>query len=178
MASTYSLIKGETLSASAASYTFTSIPATFTDLCLKMSLRDTQTGGVYTSSVSVKFNADSANNYSYITMYYSVPSAGGFVSTTNNQTSQLLYHASDAGDATTSTFANSEIYIPSYTANQNKPFSGSFAPEQNDTSNGRMLGTEAGLWRNTAAITTIALTPSGGSFAAQSSFYLYGISKS
>ena len=36
-------------------------------------------------------------------------------------------------------------------------------------------GTTGGLWRNTAAVTRIQITPGAGSWAAGSAFYLYGI---
>jgi hypothetical protein len=45
MPSTYTLIKGETIGSSAASYTFTAIPSTFTDLVLRISVRSTSGAG-------------------------------------------------------------------------------------------------------------------------------------
>jgi len=62
--STYTLIKGETLASSAASYTFTAIPSTFTDLVLRVSARRSAAGRV---DLDFYFNADNANNsYTYI----------------------------------------------------------------------------------------------------------------
>jgi hypothetical protein len=64
MPSTYTKIATTTLSSNAASVTFSSIPATYTDLVLVMN---------YFSTASewpmIQFNSDTANNYSFTEMY-------------------------------------------------------------------------------------------------------------
>jgi hypothetical protein len=39
----------------------------------------------------------------------------------------------------------------------------------------KSTGAEVGLWRNTAAITSVLMKPGTGSFAAGSTFTIYGI---
>ena len=172
MATTYTLISSNTLSSSAASVTFSSIPSTYTDLVLKLSTRtdlaDTSVN-IYTT-----FNGDTATNYSgtRVANY-----AGGADSARNsNQTKFSLGPWSEGTNLTANTFANSELYIPSYTASQNKPVSVNDAVENNATS-AYVIAT-ANLWRNTAAITSITMAPYSGNFVSGSSFYLYGIKNS
>ena len=76
--------------------------------------------------------------------------------------------------ATSNTFATAEIYIPSYRVSQHKQISMDSATENNATTAYRAV--DAGLWRSTAAITSIELD--GSNFVSGSSFYLYGIKNS
>jgi hypothetical protein len=74
---------------------------------------------------------------------------------------------------TASTFGNSEIYIPNYAGSANKSFSSDAVHENNATA--ANAGLSAGLWSNTAAITSVGLSPDSGNFVANSTFSLYGI---
>jgi len=60
MASTYEPIATTTLAAAAASYTFSSIPATYTDLVLISSCQVTNNN----DAVRMQLNSDTAANYS------------------------------------------------------------------------------------------------------------------
>ena len=83
----------------------------------------------------------------------------------------------DANTATSNTFGTFEIYLPSYTASQNKPFSGFGVAETNATNT--RIGAVAGLYRSTTAISSVKLSLlTGPNFVAGSSFYLYGIKNS
>lgn len=63
MANTYTLISSNTLTSSAASVTFSSIPATYTDLVLRISSRTDAAGA--TATVAAQFNGDTTSaNYS------------------------------------------------------------------------------------------------------------------
>jgi hypothetical protein len=62
MANTYTLIESQVLGSSAASVTFSSIPATYTDLVLKVSVRSNRAAGF--DNIDIRFNGDSASNYS------------------------------------------------------------------------------------------------------------------
>jgi hypothetical protein len=75
--------------------------------------------------------------------------------------------------ATASTFSNTEVYIPNYLSSNNKSVSIDFSAETNSASSG-ILGLAAGLWSNTAAITSITFTATAN-FVANSTFSLYGI---
>ena len=174
MANTYTLISSNTLSASAASVTFSSIPATYTDLCLKISARTTEANN--DSSFNVTFNGVTTTTYSRTRLRGTGSVASS--SSLSNATSIDTGDNATGSTATSNTFSNVEIYIPSYTASQNKPVSLFNVLENNSTA--ANMNAAAGLWRNTSVITSITLDgiPASGQFASGSSFYLYGIKNS
>ena len=164
------LISSQTLGANATTVTFSSIPATYTDLVLRCSNR-TASGGVET--LNIQLNGDTATNYSSTNVKGSGTAASS--SRTTSATSATMY-ISDWSSDTANTFSNGEIYIPSYTVAQNKPI-GTFGVEENNAA-AAYATASASLWRNTAAVTSITLIYTGGNdHLAGSSFYLYGISK-
>ncbi len=62
MPNTYELIKGETLASSAASYTFSAIPSTYTDLVVRVSARGDAGGS--SNYYTIVLNANTGNVYS------------------------------------------------------------------------------------------------------------------
>jgi hypothetical protein len=173
MANTYTLIQAQTLASAAATITFSSIPATYTDLMLRLSARKSGGGDTF----KVQFNSDTATNYSNTTLTGNSSAA----SSTRN-TSQVYVRAYGANESTftANTFGSSEVYIPSYLVSQNKPI-GIFGVTENNSAaaDASFVNASAGLWRNTAAITSIVITdPAAGNFVTGSSFYLYGIKNS
>jgi hypothetical protein len=150
----------------AASMDFTSIPSTYTDLCVKVSARGTNAST--TVEMLVSFNGVSTNLSSKL--LYGTGSAVGSVSPSN------IAGAISAALDTSSTFGNSEIYIPNYAGSTNKSVSFDSVSENNATTAYQYL--TAGLWTNTAAITSVTLTPAASSFAQYSTATLYGINKS
>lgn len=171
MANTYELIKGETLASAQSSYTFSAIPSTYTDLCLKMSIRDSQ--AATDTAYNITINGSSTASSTHL---YAAGSTGSVGSSRQTATVIDLNRMSGAS-ATSNTFGSIELYIPSYAANQNKQFSNFGNAESNDSA--VQMGFDASLWSNTAAITSIAITSSyATNLAAGSSFYLYGIKNS
>lgn len=176
MPSTYTLIKGETLASNAASYTFTAIPSTFTDLVIRMSLRSDGTGGG-NSDISLTINGDTTTKYSDTILYGTGSAASSVrdatVNNTDNRFGVLENHT-----YTANTFDNQELYIPNYTSTTSKQMSNFGANENNSTT--ALIAAYANLYRGTTAITTILIRPYAlaGGFTSGSSFYLYGISKS
>jgi len=172
LASTYTLISSNVLSSSAASVTFSAIPSTYTDLVLRVSGR-TDTAGQAIDTIQLQFNGTGGTAYSYTRLTGSgsaaASSRGSSVSVING------YYVLDAATATANTFGSVEIYIPSYTVSQNKPLSIIGAQEDNNAA--AYMAATAGLWTNTAAITSITVLNGGGNYISGSSFYLYGISK-
>lgn len=177
MANTYVLIASNTLGSSAASVTFSSIPATYTDLVLRVSSRGTtaQVDGFTT----LEFNGSGGTAYSN-TYLYGGAGGGTLVgsSFSANQAKITDLIGQVYANATSNTFGSQEIYIPSYTASQNKPLSHFGVPETNAAGMDNGRGITAGLWRNTAAITSMVIAPASGSFVSGSSFFLYGIKNS
>ena len=167
MPNTYTLL--ETISvgaAGASSVTFNSIPQTgYTDLIIKASSRTT-TGGA--DNYNITFNG--------VTTGYTYKELTGNGTTVSSSNGSLrLTGLIDGFTMTASTFSNSETYIPNYTSSNYKSFTSDAVTENNLTLSYAQLW--ANLWSNTAAISTIALAPSGGSsFAQYSTFSLYGVS--
>jgi hypothetical protein len=175
MANTYTLIASNTLSSSAASVTFSSIPATYTDLVLKMSARASGSGSL--AGLAIKFNGSTTSIYSN-TNLFAYSSSGTSDRTTNAASIPAMDNITDGG-GTANTFSSNELYIPNYTASANKPTSLSSVVEKNTATNFEWLVYNgAGLFRDTAAISSIALTTNAGSFVSGSSFFLYGIKNS
>jgi hypothetical protein len=174
MPSTYTLISSNVLATSAASVTFSAIPSTYTDLVVRISARSTR--AAISETLDLRINADSSTLYSYTYLYATGDPAGSF--RRSSQTS-LFISTMNAVDSTANTFTSAEIYIPSYTASQNKPL-GSFGAFENRVSTIYEIDANAHLYRSTSAITSLTLSSALGSsnFVAGSSFYLYGIKNS
>ena len=172
MANTFELIASSTVgSGGAANIDFTSIPSTYTDLCLKVSFRD----GTYASTLATayyRFNGDSGANYKLRWLYGNGTAAGSALD--NAATVQLIANI-PGNTATANTFGNAEIYIPNYTSSNYKSSSVDAVPEGNATGTYQSLC--AALWSNTAAINRITIT-SDGNIAQYSTAYLYGIKSS
>lgn len=171
MANTYTLIASNTLSSSAASVTFSAIPATMTDLVLRCSVRGTRANTI--AILYLEFNSDTGTNYSDTALSGNGATASSARSSSNTV---ARFGYIPAANGTANTFSNSEVYIPSYTVSQNKPLSVFGVQEENSTT--AYIEAGADLWRNTAAVSTIKLLPSLNDFASGSSFFLYGIKNS
>jgi hypothetical protein len=168
MANTFELIASTTVGAGGASaIDFTSIPSTFTDLCVKLSLRDTT--GSYWNSTVVTFNG-SSSGYSQTMVYQANGSASGA------SAAAISYLYSVGSLSTSNTFANADMYIPNYTSSNNKSVSIDSVTENNGSQ--VVLNLTAGLWSNTAAINRVTITKGTNDFAQYSTAYLYGIVKS
>lgn len=159
------LISRQTLTGTAASVTFSSIPQTYKTLKLVISGRTSTSATI--EAVRIRPNGSSANGserYVYGNGSSAVSGSDANVNT-----------AATASTATASTFANTEITIPNYAGSSNKPFSVDVVTENNATEAYQLL--RAGLWSNSAAITSLELVPASSSnFVSGSTFSLYGIS--
>ena len=171
MANTYTLISSVTVGgAGAANIEFTSIPSTYTDLVVLTSLRD-NTAAVG-KDYKIEFNGVTTS-YSYRRIY----GDGSAAYSDTASTGQAL--TIDSANATASTFANCQIYIPNYASANYKSWSADTVSENNASgANSAYANLYAGLWSNTAAITSIKMLPVSGSPTIQqySTAYLYGIS--
>ena len=171
MATTYQLISSVTVgSGGASSIDFTSIPATYTDLVVKGSLRATGAGAGNAYSVYLQLNTVTTNR-TYRRLY-------GYGSSTGSDNGSTAVIATAGGTGgTANTFDNFEIYIPNYAGSTNKSFSVDGVAEDNSSANNE-LDLVAGLWSSTAAITAVGLTINGQTIAQYSTAYLYGIKNS
>jgi hypothetical protein len=152
-------------SGGASSINFNSIPGTYTDLVLKGSIR---TNSAQTdNSMSLNLNGSGSGFSSRFVFGNGSSAASG--------TGALILQA-NGGTSTASTFSNFEIYLPNYTSSNNKSFSNDAVTENNATS--AIAGLLAGLWSNTAAVTSLSVVASTGTFVQYSTATLYGISNS
>ena len=167
MANTYTLIASNTVgSGGVANIEFTSIPATYTDLLVLLSLR-TENGSAG-DTVRVQFNSSASN--------FTVKELTGDGSATGTSSRSDGYLGfMNASTSTSNTFSSISLYIPNYTSSNYKSYSVDKVSEQNGTE--AYAEIIAGLWSQTAAITTLKFIPASGSDIAQhSTAYLYGIS--
>ena len=174
MPANYVLLEKITVGAAgAANVTFSNIPQTgYTDLVVKMTTRSDQVNNGYTA---IRFNGASTNysqkflqgNDTYTASY------GGL--------SSLLY-VLGASTSYASIWDNTEMYIPNYTGSSYKSVSTDTTLNQGSISNSYSMLT-AGLWSDTAAITSITLYAVSAqvafirTFQQHSTFYLYGVAK-
>ena len=167
MPATYTLISSNVLTTTAASITFSSIPATYTDLVLKCSTRLTGTSG---TTLSLQLNSDTTANKSFTQIR-----GDGATAASNRSTAETNFYIGfqNSSSTTANTFTNAEVYIPNYAGSVNKVASSFSAQESNATT--AYLYATANLWSATTVISGLTIT-SAGTFAIDSSFYLYGIS--
>ena len=165
------LIESQTLSGSAASVTLGSggtIPQTYKSLKLLVSARTSRTSDT-ADYILLRPNAATTN-------LSDLPLLGlgsGAASTNTGTSGRIGAAATDL--CTSGTFGNTECILPNYSSATNKPMSGDAVSENNGTSAYQFL--IAGLWSNTAAITSLQLVPFlGTNFVSGSSFTLYGLS--
>jgi hypothetical protein len=169
---TYTLIQKTTLNASAATIEFTSIPQTFTDLTLVLSLRTTGVGGSTGSIGQITFNS-STSGYSEADVYGQQGSAGsgGY----SPITTYIPTGRDNNALLTANTFSSCSVYIPNYTSANFKSVSLDSASENNSIN--ASMAFIAGLWSNTAAINAITITSGDGNYVQYSSVSLYGVAK-
>ena len=168
MPANYVLIGEYTTNVSTASVTFSNIPQTgYSDLKIVISAR-TASGGV--TGTLMRFNGDTGSNYKLMQIQ-----ANGSTASSNAGTDTALYAGLTNGSTdTANVFSNSEIYIPNFTVGTQKPIHIDSVTENNATT--AYINPQANLWTGTAAISTILIyNASGNSFAAGSSFGIYGI---
>jgi hypothetical protein len=165
MPENYVLLERTELNADATSVTFSNIPQTgYTDLKIVVSARTNNANN--TVYLVTEFNGVSSG---YTTRdLYGTGSAAASRSLVNTNSPVI-----PGSTSTANVFSNMEIYIPNYASNTNKSYSADSVTENNGTTAFQAMS--AILWSNTAAITSIKLTPELGSLIAGSTFSLYGI---
>ena len=161
---TYTPIATQTLSSAASSVTFSSIPGTYKDLVLitqaKGSTALNQLTRVGNGSV------DTGSNYS-ITLI-----GADYVSPVSTRTSSATSMQLNYDTFIDSTFFTQILQLQNY-ANTTTYKSVLARSNMNDGNYG--IDAAVGLWRSTSAINIITFSTGGGSYAAGSTFTLYGI---
>ncbi len=161
MPATYEPIATNTLGSAAANVTFSSIPATYTDLVIVYQAL-AATGN---PDMTAQFNGDTGSNYSATRL-----SGNGTAASSARYTSQTFARFDEFAAATTTAATMGVISIMNYSnTTTNKTLI--------SRSNQAGLGVETfvNLWRNTAAINSIKLAFTSGNIATGAVFTLYGI---
>jgi hypothetical protein len=175
MANTFEAIATVTVgSGGVANIEFTNIPATYTDLVVKTSLRNADpTNSRW--NVKITFNGN-GSNYSERLLFGAGSSAGSDV---RSNTTPFAYFYGCMNGNTVSTFSNGEFYIPNYASANHKSVSFDSVTENNSATD-QILALNAGLWANSAAITSIKLEDNNNVYniSQYSTATLYGIKNS
>jgi hypothetical protein len=151
----------------ASSIDWTSIPQTpYTDLVIILSGRGSRAATV--ANLLIAFNG-STTGFTHKELYGSGSSIGAGAG--GNEVGLI-----NGSSATTNTFSNNQIFIPNYAGSNNKSYSAETVTEHNSTTAYQVL--YAGIWANTAAITSISLTTESSTiFTQYTTAYLYGLTK-
>lgn len=153
---TYTALATLTLSSSASSVTFSSIPATYRDLVLVISGTTTTDKDIW-----ARFNGDTGTNYSGVRML-----GNGSSTVSDSQTGQTF---ADLGGMTT-TQSDAIVNIMDYSATDKHKTT----VHRNNKGAAYTLA-RANRWASTSAITSVAVIASTGLFGSGSTFSLYGI---
>ena len=169
MAYTYSKISTYTVgSGGIESVSFTNIPQNYTDLVIKASVRNTRSGN---AEAELRWTVNGSS-----TSYSNRLLQGNGTSVSAGTTGTTYFYSGeiDATTATANTFGSADIYIPNYTSFNYKPAMADTVSENNITA--AFATMTAGLWSNTAPITSITFYyTASGIWAQHSTFHLYGI---
>jgi hypothetical protein len=157
MPSTYTPIATTTLGSAAANITFTSISGSYTDLILVVNGAGSSGS---TSNILVQFNGDTAGNYSYTRLLGDGSAASSARASTQG--------AIATGDTNTDRFVN----IVNFQNYSNSTTNKTVISRSNSQS---YLSAYVGLWRSTAAITSIVYYISGQNLATGTTATLYGV---
>lgn len=173
MANTFVKIAAVTVGAGgAATIQFSSIPSTYTDLCIKVSARVDAAANY--QSVAMAFNGGSPASAFSQRWVVGDGSTAGSGSYGANTTLYPMY--APGSSATSSTFGNGEIYICNYSStSQYKSISIDAVTENNATDVRIELG--AMLWSSNNAVSSITLY-GNTNFVQYSTATLYGIKNS
>ena len=162
---TYEPIATQTLASAAASITFSSIAASWTDLRVIL----VTAGYSAIDRPALQYNSDTATNYSYTT----IDGIGTGAYSNNGTNYNYIKFAGENTIGTTSVKTLLTIDIFSYAGSAYKTSLGAWS----DDENGNGAVTRAvGLWRSSAAITSVTiLTVNGSNMSIGTTATLYGI---
>jgi hypothetical protein len=160
--STYTPIATTTLGSAAASYTFSSIPSTYTDLVLVMNTLFNGSDGF----ISLQFNGDTGTNYSTTSLGGNGSSAYSGRRTSADQF-YVMYGGRGDSTSPSSYIINIQNYANTTTHKTQLARSNNFGTGE--------VATEGNLWRSFSAINSIKLNAPSSAFNTGSTFTLYGI---
>jgi len=163
----YDSIATVALASSAASISFTSIPATYKHLQIRLLARSTDSAG--TVNVNMSLNGGPGSTW------HRIFGNGTSVGVNAQISASAIIGQISGATAPSSVFGVATIDILDYAnTNKYKTSRSLFGFDDNAGGSGAVTQLFSGLWQESAAVTTIALT-SGGGFAQYTHAALYGI---
>jgi len=159
MPQTYEPISTTTLGSAVTSYTFSSIPSTYTDLVLITSIKNTSAGN---RAIYFRLNGDTATNYSYTELN------GDGTTASSARSANATF-----GQIGNASFTNFSTGITNFNNYRNTTTNKTGLARSAEAS----VGTKetVSLWRSTAAITSIQIYLNADNLAIGSVLTLYGI---
>jgi len=162
MPTTFTKIAAVTVgSGGASSIDFTSIPSTYKDLCVKLSV-SAATSNAFLMSINA-----STSNFTYRLLEGDGSAAASY----SGSSGRIAYAFNSS-----TIFSSVEVYIPNYAGSTNKSFSTDAVSEQNTTT--AYADLTASLWSQTTAISSLGFYFSSGNILQYSTATLYGIKNS
>ena len=169
MANTYVALAKSVLTSNALSVTFSSIPATYTDLYLVASARSDR--ALTTDNFLIKINGSTATTF---TRTFLINNGTGTAVSSSGSNAFYVALYTSAASATADTFGSMEFYIPNYVGSAYKTASATSVQENNVTTG--FASANALLWSDTSAIASMEICPSATqNWVSGSRFDLYGI---
>ena len=153
---------------SSGTVTFSSIPATYTDLLFYVSAR---AGNDVDNNLKVNGNTINAGKNLYGT--------GSATGSQNSSSAGSGIWVANYTATTANVFGNAILYFPNYTSSNYKTVSIDSVTENNATASYQSM--TAAIWNTTSAITSITFEttdPATRFYQTNSTFYLYGIKNS
>jgi hypothetical protein len=150
---TYTALATVTLASTAASVTFSSIPATYRDLILVI-----QHSGAG-DSFTLRMNGDTGSNYSYVYMLGN-----------GSTTSSIAELKGEVGASYTGNIGNTVIQIMDYSSTDKHKTA--LSRSNTAANNTRAV---AYRWASTSAVNSAGIVLNSGSFAIGSTFNLFGV---
>lgn len=164
MATTYEPIATTTLGSTSATITFSSIPATYTDLRLVLAPIST---GASSYNGDLNFNSDTGTNYSVTNVIGDGSTAS---STQFSSQTKIRFTYNGITPSAKPSFYTYDIF--NYAGSTFKTCLNTTSEDQNGTG---WVMRQVALWRSTSAITSITMTIISTTFAAGTTATLYGI---
>jgi len=163
-------IADSTLSGSASSFNFASIPSQFAHLQVVVHARgDT---AATSTNLSMQFNGDTTATYFWERL---IGQAGTASADEGTGITSINLGAIPAATATADVFGSAEVLIPNYVGAHLKLFQCLNGYRTSLAGGAGSLILEAGMWDNGTGINRVTIFPSAGSFVSGSRATLYGL---
>ena len=169
----YESIATATGTGSSGTISFTSIPSTYKHLQIRGILRN-DTVATTASSLRVRFNGDTASNYSHHTL--SGDGATAAATGTATQGYMNVANCNPCNSAASNIVGSTLIDVIDYASTTKTKVQRALSGVNSNASDTTYkIVLSSGLWNSTAAITQIDLVSASGLWTTQTTFALYGI---